>query len=134
MDLEDAGVKARFLIRDRGAKYPGLFDALLADAEIQTVLTGVRMPRMNSIIKRWVQSCRHELLDRTLVWNEARLRHTLRGYEAHYNRHRAHQALGQAAPLRPAPDPITESEHITHLDIRRRERLEGNLHEYQYAA
>ncbi|MFD9005520.1 hypothetical protein ACFV0T_32010 [Streptomyces sp. NPDC059582] len=31
MDLEEAGVKARFLIRDRDAKYP----ALLADAEIR---------------------------------------------------------------------------------------------------
>ncbi|MGW0203475.1 hypothetical protein [Nonomuraea sp. NPDC003201] len=28
---------------------------------IQTVLTGIRMPRMNAIMERWVQSCRHEL-------------------------------------------------------------------------
>lgn len=31
------------------------------------VLSGVRMPRMNSLIERWIQSCPHELLDRTLV-------------------------------------------------------------------
>ena len=46
MDLEDAGCRARFLIRDRDAKFPGLFDAILADAGIETVLSGVRMPRM----------------------------------------------------------------------------------------
>jgi putative transposase len=44
MDLQDAGCRARFLIRDRDGKFPGLFDAVLADAGIEVVLTGVRMP------------------------------------------------------------------------------------------
>jgi len=64
MDLEDAGCRARFLIRDRDGKYPALFDAILADAGIEVVLSGVQMPRMNSIMERWVQTCRRELLDR----------------------------------------------------------------------
>ena len=62
MDLEDAGCRARFLIRDRDGKFPDLFDTVLADAGIQTVLTGVRMPRMNAVMERWVQTCRRELL------------------------------------------------------------------------
>jgi putative transposase len=61
MDLEDAGCRARFLIRDRDGKFPGLFDAILADTGIETVVSGVRMPRMNSIMERWVQTCRREL-------------------------------------------------------------------------
>ena len=64
MDLEDAGCRARFLIRDRDGKFPELFDAILADAGIEVVLSGVQMPRMNSIMERWVQTCRRELLDR----------------------------------------------------------------------
>lgn len=75
-------------------------DEVLAEAGITTVLTGIRMPRMNSIMERWVQFRRHELLDRCLVWNERHLRHALRAYERFYNQHRAHQALAQAAPLR----------------------------------
>ncbi|MGV9387388.1 helix-turn-helix domain-containing protein [Nonomuraea sp. NPDC003707] len=67
MDLEDANFRARFLIRDRDGKFPALMDEILADAGIQTVLTGIRMPQMNSIMERWVQSCRHELLDRCLL-------------------------------------------------------------------
>jgi transposase InsO family protein len=63
MDLEDAGCRARWLIRDRDGKFPELFDTVLADAGIKIVLTGVRMPRMNSIMERWVQTCRRELLD-----------------------------------------------------------------------
>ncbi|WP_412520706.1 hypothetical protein K8Z49_22595 [Actinomadura madurae] len=54
MDLEDAGRRARFLIRDRDGKFPALFDAVLADTGIQTVLSGVRMPRMNAVMERWV--------------------------------------------------------------------------------
>ena len=30
MDLEDAGCRARFLIRDRDGMFPGLFDVILA--------------------------------------------------------------------------------------------------------
>jgi putative transposase len=51
MDLEDAGCRARFLIRDRDGKYPQIFEAILADAGIQSVLTGVRMPRMNAVME-----------------------------------------------------------------------------------
>src|SRR5579859_7744841 len=39
MDLADAGARARFLIRDRDAKYPDLFDAVLADAGIEVVFS-----------------------------------------------------------------------------------------------
>jgi putative transposase len=71
MDLKDAGGRTRlFLIRDRDGKFPPLFDAVLADARIQVVCSGIQMPKMNSIMERWVQSCRHELLDRTLIWNQ----------------------------------------------------------------
>ncbi|MBP2329509.1 hypothetical protein JOF56_009894 [Kibdelosporangium banguiense] len=51
MDLEDAGYRARFLIRDRDGKFPHLFNAILANADIQVVLSGVQMPRMNSIVE-----------------------------------------------------------------------------------
>jgi hypothetical protein len=69
------------LIRDRDGKFPGLFDAILADAGIKVVLSGVQMPRMNAVMVRWVQTCRRELLDRTLIWNQAHLLHALREFE-----------------------------------------------------
>jgi hypothetical protein len=62
MDLQDAGCWARFLIRDRDGKFPALFDTILNDAGIEVVLSGIRIPRMNSIMERWVQTCRRELL------------------------------------------------------------------------
>ncbi|GAA3559868.1 hypothetical protein GCM10022419_045600 [Nonomuraea rosea] len=110
MDLDDAGCRARYLIRDRDGKFPALMDEILSEAGIKTVITGIRMPRMNFIVERWVQSCRRELRDRCLLWNEHHLRHALREYERSYNQHRADQALGQAAPLRTVRDPITDPE------------------------
>jgi hypothetical protein len=74
MDLQDARCRARFLIRDRDGKFPHLFDAILANAGIKVILSGVQMPRMNSIVERWIQTC-HELLDRTLIWNQRHLLH-----------------------------------------------------------
>jgi putative transposase len=32
MDLEDAGCRVKYVIRDRDGKYPPLFDAVLIDA------------------------------------------------------------------------------------------------------
>ena len=67
MDLHDTSCQVKYLIRDRDAKYPPLFDAILADAGIRIVLSGVRVPRMNSITRRWVPTCRRELLDTHLA-------------------------------------------------------------------
>jgi transposase InsO family protein len=134
MDLHDAGGQITHVIRDRDGKYPALFDAILAHTGIATVLTGVQVPKMNSIMERWIQSCRHELLDRTLICNQAHLLHALREYEAHYNTHRPHRGISNARPLSPLPPPITNPAAITHLRIRRHDRLGGLLHEYQHAA
>jgi putative transposase len=134
MDLEDAGSRARFLIRDRDGKFPGLFDTILADAGIKVVLSGIQMPRMNAIMERWVQTCRRELLDRTLIRNQVHLLHALREFEQFYNSHRPHQGIANARPLRSLPSPIPEPDAATRLHIDRRDRLGGILHEYRHAA
>ena len=134
MDLQDAGSRARFLIRDRDAKFPGLVDAILADAGIETVLSGVQMPRMNAIMERWVQTCRRELPGRTLTWNQAHLLHALRESGQSCNFHRPHQGIANARPLRALPPPIPEPDAATRLHVHRRDRLGGILHEYRHAA
>jgi hypothetical protein len=35
-------------------------------------------------MERWVQTCRRELLDRTLIWNRRQLERFLRDYVEHY--------------------------------------------------
>lgn len=134
MDLEDAGCRAKYLIRDRDGKFPGLFDVILADAGITVVRSGIRVPRMNAIMERWVQTCRRELLDRTLIWNQRHLLHVLREFEDFYNAHRPHQGIANARPLRALPTPLADPDEISRLRVRRRDRLGGILHEYEHAA
>ncbi|MEU8382598.1 hypothetical protein [Streptosporangium sp. NPDC048865] len=67
MDLQDAGCRACFPIRDRDGRFPALMEEILTVAGIQTVLTGIRMPRMNAIMEWWAQLCRSELLDHYLL-------------------------------------------------------------------
>jgi putative transposase len=81
MDIEDAGCRVKFLIHDRDGKHPALFDVALADAGIMVVLSGVQMPRMSSIMERWVRTRRRELLDRMLIFNQRHLQHPLREFE-----------------------------------------------------
>ena len=47
---------------------------------------------MNSVMERWIGSCRRELLDRTLVWNQRHLITVLHEYEDFYTR------TGRTAP------------------------------------
>jgi transposase InsO family protein len=131
MDLDDAGIRARFVLHDRDASFSAKFDAVFQSAGITVIHSAVQAPRMNSIMERWIGSCRRELLDRTLIWNQRHLMIVLREYEDFYNTHRPHRALNQAAPLRPLPDSVTD---LDHLRVQRRDRAGGVLHEYHLVA
>jgi putative transposase len=130
MDLDDAGRRFRFLIRDRDAKFATTFDTVFTALNVTIIRTPVRAPRANAIAERFVGTIRRELLDRILIINQRHATAVLRQYELHYNDHRPHRALGQAAPLRPLPHHTTTEIH----NVRRRDRLGGLLHEYRQAA
>ena len=73
MDLEDAGTRVKFVLHDRDASFTAAFDAVFQAAGVRVIRSVVQAPRMNSIMERWIGSCRRELLDRTLVWNQRHL-------------------------------------------------------------
>jgi transposase InsO family protein len=130
MDLDDAHRRFRFLIRDRDSKFTAAFDAVFAAIDIQIIKTPVRAPRANAIAERVVGTIRRELLDHLLILNRRHAVTVLREFERHYNDHRPHRTLGQAAPLRPLPHRAP-----TAVDnIRRHDRLGGLIHEYQHVA
>ena len=128
MDLGEQAHRVKFMIRDRGSNYTAAFDAV-ACTGIRTVPCNVRTPRMNAIAERWIGGCRRELLDRTLIWNQANLRRTLREYETH-NQHRPHRSLGSAAPLKPLPEPVD----LGRYRVRRHARIDGMINEYRLVA
>jgi putative transposase len=134
MDLQDAGVAVKHLIRDRDSKYTRAFDAVFEAEGIEIITTGIRIPGMNPVMERWVQTCRHELLDRSLIWNQAHLLHALTEFGSFCNEHRPHRTLHGVAPRRPVLEPLTEPERLERLNVHRRDRLGGILHEYRHAA
>ena len=66
MDLDDHAASFRFLVRDRATQFTSAFDAVLADAGIDTVKIPPRCPRANCFAERFVLTARTELTDRIL--------------------------------------------------------------------
>jgi putative transposase len=119
----------KFVLHDRDASFTAAFAAVLQAAGARIIRSAVQAPRMNSIMERRISSCRRELLDRTLIWNQRHLMTVLREYEDFYT-HRPHRALNQVAPFRPLPD----GTNLDHLRVQRRDRAEGVIHEYGLVA
>jgi putative transposase len=73
----------RFVIHDGAGQYSRSFDA----EHVTAITTPPRAPMANSHAERCVRTLRHELLDRTIIWNEHHLRALLVDYIDHYNKH-----------------------------------------------
>jgi putative transposase len=128
-DLEDAGRKFQFLIRDRDTKFTSSFDAVVASVGIETLRTPVASPRANAFTERFVRTIRNDCLDHLLVVSQRHLEAVITEYIRHYNEARPHRGLQLDQPLpRPATSAAPDGEVI------RRDVLGGIIHEYERAA
>ncbi len=129
-DLEDAGQRFRFLIRDRDAKFTKSFNEVFASIGIEQVRTPVRSPRANAYAERFVRTIRQECFDSLLVVSRPHLESVLAEYVQHYNHARPHRGLhlGQPIPRCVPPPPIDDGA------VTRRDVLGGIIHEYERAA
>ena len=126
--LDDHGF--RFLIRDGASQFTRSFDDVLAGSGITAIRIPPRTPQANAFAERWVRTLRHELLDRTIIWNERQLHALLVEYVDHYNNHRPHRGIGQRAP--------DDNHLVTPIrpghPIQRHTTCAGLINEYQPAA
>jgi len=129
-DLPGRG-RFRYLIRDRDSKYTRRFDAVFAADGIEAILTPVRAPRANAFAERWVRTVRRECLDWTLVLGRRHLERALREYVDHYNAKRPHRGIELRAP-ESLPNPPAPVPNIRR--VRRRDVLDGLIHEYELVA
>ena len=84
--------------------------------------------KANAYAERRVRTLRQELLDRTIIWNERQLLTLLVDYLDHYNQHRPHRSLDQAA---------TDDTNVTTIDsgqsVVQHGRCGGLNNEYRHA-
>ena len=136
MQLDDEGVRPRFLVRDRDSKFTRDFDEVFRSEGIRVIKAPVRAPKARAHAERWVGTVRRECLDRIVILGRRHLQHVLTAYVAHYNEHRPHRVLEQRPPLK-QPRPLDQHRTVDVIDLerlRRRDLLGGLIHEYRLAA
>jgi putative transposase len=135
MELDDQGVRPRFLIRDRDGKFTREFDEVFRSEGIRVIKAPVRAPKARAHAERWVGSVRRECLDRLLIVGRRHLESVIKTYSRHYNEHRPHRSLGQRPPISKLPPGEPGMANVIDLDrVRRRDLLGGLIHEYRLAA
>jgi putative transposase len=72
-DLAEQGRQAKFLIRDRDAKFTASFDEVFAPEGIRNIATPIRSPRANASADRFIGIVRRECLSRMLVFHRRQL-------------------------------------------------------------
>lgn len=126
--LMDYRKPVRFVIHDGAGQHCPSFDEVFRSTGADPITTPPGAPRANAFAKR-VRSVRHELLDRTLIWNRRQLRGLLTDYVAHYNEHRPHRSLDQHPPIGPDVAEINSVQSIQQRSV-----CGGLINEYRPAA
>ncbi len=72
-------------------------------------------PTSHPFIERVIGTCRREMLDRTLFWNERDLLNKLDHFKHYYNETRAHGSLGGSTPEQKA-DPESTMRNVANLE------------------
>jgi putative transposase len=88
----------QFLIFDRDAKYGLEVPIAVRSMAIRSIRTSFRSPWQNGIAERWIESCRHDLLDHIIAFNERHLKRLLSDYVGYYHQDRTHLGLEKQTP------------------------------------
>jgi putative transposase len=87
--------------------------------------TAFRSPWQNGVAERWVGSCKREVIDHVVVFNEDHLRRLLRDYVSYYNTERVHTVLRDSPNGRPVESRPTPAAKVVGLP-----RVGGLHHRY----
>jgi hypothetical protein len=119
----------KYLIFDRDAKFGPEIVAAVRAMGSKPTRTSFRSPWQNGVAERWVESCRRDLLDHVIAFNERHLRRLLAEYVCYYHEDRTHLGLQKETPLRRVARSRGDSERVIS-----RSRLGGLHHRYDLVA
>jgi len=88
----------KHMIFDRDAKFSPEVIAMVKAIGMSPKRTSFRSPWQNGVAERWVESCRRDLLDHVIVFNEGHLKRLLGDYVRYYHEDRAHLGLNKETP------------------------------------
>jgi len=125
MWLDDIGVNARHLIRDRDTKFSLRFDKFWKSSGTEIIKTPVRSPRANSFCECYIGKLKRECLNHFICFSKQQMDYINREWLAYYHNHRPHQGvdIGNKV-LRPDFKPTDKGE------IKREQRLGGIISWY----
>jgi putative transposase len=117
----------KFLIFDRDAKYGLEVPVAVRSMAIRPIRTSFRSPWQNGVAERWVESCRRDLLDHVIAFNERHLKRLLSDYVRYYHEDRTHLSLHKGTPT-------GRIRSMNQGAVVSRSRLGGLHHRYDRAA
>ena len=95
--------------------------------KISSIRTSFESPWQNGVAERWVGSCRHDLLDHIIAFDERHLKRLLSEYVRYYHEDRTHLGLAKETPH-------NRPRSIAFGRVRSHERVGGLHHRYERAA
>ena len=128
--MDDIGVNASHLIRDRDTKFAASFDGFWECSGTKIIRTPPRTPQANGYIESYISTIKAQCLDHFICLSIDHLDYINREWKAHYNFTRPHQGkeIGNTV-LNVDFTPTTEGE------IKREKKLGGIIsHYYREAA
>ncbi len=125
MWLQDMGIQATHLIRDRDTKFSVRFDQFWKSSETQITKTPVRTPQANGYVESCIGVFKKQCLDHFVYFSLEHLNHINHEWVKYYNTERPHQGvdIGNKV-LRPNFTPSDKGE------IKREQRLGGVISWY----
>jgi putative transposase len=116
------------VILDRDGKFGKDVTDLLTASGMKPIRTSPACPWQNGIAERWIESCRKELLDYVIVFNDIHLRRLIQDYLSYYHADRIHDSLEKDTPaMRPVSAKPNQSARLISSP-----RVSGLHHRYDW--
>jgi len=132
MEAEDLNLAPKYVMRDNDTKFTTQFDAAIESSGAKIKRNTPVSPNLRAHVERFIQSLKHECLDKFVVVAERHLNHVNREWRLHYNEERPHQARGHLPPSMETPPASNETVRLN--DVVYSSRLGGLLKHYERRA
>ena len=113
----------RYFVHDRDRLYTKEFDEIIEAADVKIIKMPPCAPDMNAYAERFVQTIKHECLNKMILTSQEQLEYVIKEFMEHYHHERPHMGLGGKLI-----DPWLQDEDGEIIEF---ERLGGLLRSYR---